>query len=128
MTASFAHCNSVVLDKTFIPTSLGQQTGGSIWYRLQLQRKFLLWCETKNIDTSFLEVTPATMVNHALKRIEHERAWGILNQVLDQAREMKVRSFWYWRALFTARVLEILGKLPVDSKKYPVVYSTFMDK
>ncbi len=124
--APFAHCNTVVLDKTFIPTSLGQQTGGSIWYRLQLQRKFLLWCETKGIDTSFLEVTPAAMVNHALKRIEHERVWGILDQMLDQAREMGVRSLWYWRALFTARVLGILGKLPSASKKYPVVYSKFL--
>ena len=126
VTASFAHCNSVVLDKTFIPTSLGQQTGGSIWYRLQLQRKFLLWCKTQGIDSSFLEVTPTMMVNHALKRIEHERAWGILTQTLDQARELGVRSLWYWRSLLTAGMLGVLGKIPAASKKYPVVYSRFL--
>ena len=128
VTAPFAHCNTVVLDKTFIPSSLGQQTAGSIWYRLQLQRKFLLWCGRKGIDTSFLEVTPAHMMDHALKRIEHERVWGILDQMLDQAREMDVRSPRYWRALLTARLLGIFGKLPPDTKKYPVVYSTLLDK
>ena len=126
VTASFAHCNSVVLDKTFIPTSLGQQTGGSIWYRLQLQRKFLLWCKKEGIDSAFLEVTPTMMLNHALKRIEHERAWEVLNQVLDQAREMRVRSLWYWRSLLTARMMGVLGKMPSDPKKYPVVYSCFL--
>ena len=128
VTAPFAHCDTVVLDKTFIPSSLGQQMEGSIWYRLQLQRKFLLWCETRGIDTSFLEITPAAMVNQALKRIEYERAWGILDQILEQAREMGVRSLWYWRALIISRILGILGKLPSDSRKYPVVYSTLVDK
>ncbi len=127
VTASFAHCNSVVLDKTYTPTSLGQQTAGSIWYRLQLQRKFLLWCAQNKIETSFLETTPTEIVDHALKRIEHERAWIILEPVLAQAREMGGRSPWYWRAAFTLRILGILGKLPADSKKYPVVYFKFLN-
>ncbi len=56
---TFAHCDRLVLDKTYTPTSLGQQQAGSIWFRLQLQRKFLLWCERKGIDTGFLGATPA---------------------------------------------------------------------
>lgn len=127
VTAPFAHCDGVVLDKTYTPTSLGQQTAGSIWYRLQLQRKFLLWCEAKGIDTSFLEVTPADLVNHALKRIHHERAWEILKPILHQAKEMGVNTSWYWRSLFTALVLKASGRLPAPAKEYPAVYSTWQD-
>jgi len=125
--AAFAHCNMVVLDKTYTPTSLGQQTAGSIWYRLQLQRKFLLWCETNGIDRSFLEVTPADLVNHALKRIHHERAWELLWPVLDQAREMGVYPLWYFRSLLRAFALKTFGWVPERPRTYPVVYAKWRD-
>jgi glycosyltransferase involved in cell wall biosynthesis len=125
VTAPFAHCDSVVLDKTYIPTSLGQQTEGSIWYRLQLQRKFLLWCSKRRIDTAFLEVTSSQMVDHSLKRIAHEGAWGILPMILDQARELGVRSPWYWRSLATSWILKVTGRLPLPARVCPVVYSVW---
>ena len=128
VTAAFAHCNTVVLDKTYTPTSLGQQTAGSIWYRLQLQRKFLLWCETKGIDTSFLEVTPADLVNHALKRIHHERSWALLEPVLHQAKEMGVNSAWYFRSLLRAFALKTFSWVPASSRTYPVVYAKWMEQ
>jgi glycosyltransferase involved in cell wall biosynthesis len=125
VTASFAHCDSVVLDKTYIATSLGQQTEGSIWYRLQLQRKFLLWCSKREIDTAFLEVTSSQMVDHALKRISREHAWGILPLMLQQARDLGVRSPWYWRSLLASWILKATGHLPLPGKVCPVVYSTW---
>jgi hypothetical protein len=126
VTAAFAHCNTVVLDKTYTPTSLGQQAAGSIWYRLQLQRKFLLWCETNGIDRSFLEVTPADLVNHALKRIHHERAWTLLQPVLNQAKEMGMNSAWCWRGMVTHQVLKASGRLPSPQGVYPVVFSKWL--
>ena len=123
VTAPFAHCDRVVLDKTYTPASLGQQEAGSIWYRLQLQRKFLLWCTRRGIDTKFLETTPRAMVDHALMRIHRRKAWGLLEQMLGQADEMGVRSPWYWRSLITARALKFSGSLPVAPSAYPVVYS-----
>ena len=127
VTAPFAHCDRVVLDKSFTPTSLGQQGGGSIWYRLQLQRKFLLWCERKGIATEFLEATPRDIVDHALMRIHRQKAWGILEQILGQADEMGVRSPWYWRSLITAHALKFSCSLPAGSQRYPVVYSRWME-
>ena len=124
---SFAHCDSVVLDKTYTPTSLGQQTEGSIWYRLQLQRKFLLWCEKKGIETSFLDVTPGKMIDHALKRIHHEKAWSLLEPILDQARDMGVHSPWTWRSQIMAPLLKVSG-LMRKSNSYPVVYSKWSDR
>ncbi len=124
---SFAHCDSVVLDKTYTPTSLGQQTEGSIWYRLQLQRKFLLWCQKMGIDTSFLDVTPKKMINHALKRIHHEKAWSMMEPILDQARDMGVHSMWTWRSQIMTTLLKVSG-LMKKSNSYPVVYSKWSDR
>ncbi len=124
--ASFAHCDALVLDKSCSPDSLGQNSPGSIWYRLQLQRKFLLWCDRKGIDTGFLGVVPSDLSDHAFKRIEHEKAWGILESVLGQAREMGARSPWYWRALLTAGVLWMRGVTPQNP--FPVVYSRWLEE
>ncbi len=126
VTSPFAHCDSLVLDKSCSPGSLGQNSAGSIWYRLQLQRKFLLWCERKRIDTSFLGIQPSDLSDHALKRIHHEKAWGILEPVLGQAREMGARTPWYWRSLLTARVLRLCGVAPAAS--FPVVYSRWLEQ
>lgn len=124
---SFAHCDSVVLDKTYTPTSLGQQTEGSIWYRLQLQRKFLLWCQKKGIDTSFLDVTSEKMIEHAFKRIHHEKAWSMMDPILDQARDMGVHSMWTWRSKIITTLLKVSGIMK-KSNSYPVVYSKWSDR
>lgn len=124
VTARFAHCDSVVLDKSCSPNSLGQNSPGSIWYRLQLQRKFLLWCERSQIDTGFLGVRPADMIDHALKRIHFDKTWEILEPVLAQAREMGERTPWYWRSLASAAILRLRGTR--TSGSYPVVYSKWL--
>jgi glycosyltransferase involved in cell wall biosynthesis len=125
VTAPFAHCDSLVLDKTYTPTSLGQQRAASIWYRLQLQRKFLLWCACNAIDTSFLDVRPSDLITHALKQIHYEKAWPILDQVLGQAREMGVRPPWYWRSLVTARALGLVARHP--SSNLPIVHARWLE-
>lgn len=127
VTTPFAHCDRVVLDKTYTPTSLGQQEAGSIWYRLQLQRKFLLWCAHKGIDTGFLGVHFRDIADHAFMRIHRQKVWSLLDQMLGQADEMGVRSPWYWRSLITARVLKFSGLLPVNPQHYPTVYSRWME-
>lgn len=126
VTAPFAHCDRVVLDKTYTPTSLGQHESGSIWYRLQLQRKFLLWCERRGIDAKFLETTPRAMVDHAFMRIHRQQAWGLLDQMIAQADDMGARSPWYWRSRLTARALKLAGKMPANPPAFPVVYSKWL--
>ena len=124
---SFAHCDSVVLDKTYTPTSLGQQTEGSIWYRLQLQRKFLLWCEKKGINTSFLDVTSEKMIDHALIRIERTRSWSILEMVLQTANELGVSSPWCWRSKIKLFLLKASGWLPANNPKCLEVYKGWLN-
>jgi len=112
VTTSFAHTGGVVLDKTYHADSLGQQRFSSIWYRLQLQRKFLRWCESREIDTAFLGVTPQSMVDHVLKRAWHNRAWMLLDPLLEQAREMNVATPWCIRTRLKVFRLRLIGKLP----------------
>jgi len=118
VTASFAHCNAVVLDKMCAPESLGQNTARSIWYRLQLQRKFLGWCAARGIDVSFLGVRNCDLVNHALKRAHFEKAPAVVEPLLEQAREMAVRTPWYWRSLIAAK----LNGVTADRGTFPVVH------
>lgn len=125
VTSAFAHCDQIVLDKSCSPNSLGQNTARSIWYRLQLQRKFLLWCGKRHIDTGFLQVTPADLIDHALKRIHSEKVWGALRPVLAQAKEMEVRTPWCWKAALTAALHR---SAPGDAtSSFPIVYSRWLE-
>ncbi len=126
VTAPFAHCNQLVLDKSYSFSSLGQNETGSIWFRLQLQLKFLEWCRRRNIDTGFLEVTPATMIDHALTRIQRTGSWAILEPVLRHADRMGVRTPWYWRSRAHLLFLKLSGKLPPPNPKCREVFLEWM--
>ncbi len=128
VTAPFAHCDRVVLDKTFIPTSLGQQETGSIWFRLQLQLKFLLWCQHRGIDTSFLGVKNGDLVDHALTRAHRQKAWSLLGPLLQQADELHVRTPWYWRASLIRLALKFSGRLPAPPPNCRQVYKAWLSE
>lgn len=120
--SSFAHCDEMVLDKSYSPSSLGQHETGSIWFRLQLQLKFLEWCRRRDIDTSFLEATPAKMIDHALVRIQRTGSLAVLEPVLRHADRMGVRTPWYWRSRARLLALKLSGKLPPPNPKCREVF------
>lgn len=122
VTAPFVHCDQLVLDKAYSPHSLGQQQETSIWFRLQLQLKFLLWCERRGIDTTFLEVTKADLINHALTRTYRQKAWPILAPLLEQARREGVRSAWYYRAILRKTWMNLFHILPPPPPQCVEVY------
>jgi glycosyltransferase involved in cell wall biosynthesis len=109
MVCSFAHCDTVVLKKREAPGSLGSNIGGSIWWRLYLQEKFLAWCARRGLDTTFLGTTPAKLTDHALKRIFHKKAWSVLTPVLSRARDLHAKTPWYYRGLVTEALLVLRG-------------------
>ena len=120
VTCPFAHCDTVVLKKYETPGSLGSSASGSIWWRLYLQRKFLTWCAERSLDTTFLDTTPAKLVDHALKRIFHKRAWCILSPVLEQARVVGARTPWYYRGILAERLLALrkVRTSPTNLRRY----------
>lgn len=112
VTASFAHTDTLVLDKAYHGGSLGQKRASGIWYRLQLQRKFLDWCGMRDIDTGFLGVSHRDMIVHALTQAWREKAWALLVPLLEQARELKVSSPWCARVRAKVAWLRWTGALP----------------
>ena len=112
VSASFAHTDTLVLDKSFHRESLGQKRVSSIWYRLQLQRKFLDWCRTRGIDAGFLRVSPGDMIDHALTQAWREKAWVLLEPLREQARELGVSNLWCARAKAKVAWLQLTGALP----------------
>jgi glycosyltransferase involved in cell wall biosynthesis len=124
--ASVAHCDQIVLDKTYSPSSLGQHVEGSTWFRLQLQLKFLLWCEQRNIDTTFLNASKADIINHALARIYQQHTWSLFGPVLEQARRQNARPRRYWLALAHHGLQRCLGRNSSPSAKIKEVYRNWM--
>ena len=112
VTAPFVHTDTMVLDKSYHGSSLGQRRCSGIWYRLQLQRKFLDWCEARRISTEFLGTSPRAMVDHALTQAWREKAWGVLEPLLEQARELGVSSPWCAKARLKLRWLAMTGRRP----------------
>lgn len=114
VTTSFAHTGTMILDKTYSRDSLGQQRASSIWYRLQLQLKFLSWCREHAITTDFLRTSLQAIVNHALTQAWRERKWELLIPLLREARKLGVVTPWCIRAAFKCLRLKVRGKLPPE--------------
>jgi glycosyltransferase involved in cell wall biosynthesis len=109
VTASFAHTGTMVLDKAYHGGSLGQRRASAVWYRLQLQRKFLDWCGERGVDTAFLGTGPRQMIDHALTQAWRAGAWSLLGPLLGQARSMGVFTPWCWKARLKLLSLQMVG-------------------
>lgn len=112
VTTSFSHTDSMVLDKSYHGESLGQKRASGIWYRLQLQRKFLDWCQHRGIDTGFLGASARDMVDHALTQAWREKTWELLDPLLEQASELQVASPWCVKAKGKVLWIRACGTLP----------------
>lgn len=128
VTEKFEHTETVVLDKSYHADSLGQKRESSIWYRLQLQRKFLDWCYVRNIDTDFLGTSYSEIINHALIQAWRNKAWALLNPLLSQAQELKVFTPWCAKARTKTIWLRILNSLPAAPNYCQNVWNLWRDK
>jgi len=126
VTASFAHCDQIVLDKSYSPASLGQQQGRSVWFRLQLQLKFLSWCRHRNIDTAFLKTGPAQIIDHALTRAYRQGDLDLLTPILAQARREGVFTPWCARANLTGIRRRMTGGAPVEPDYCREIYKDWL--
>lgn len=112
VTASFAHTGTMVLDKAYHGGSLGQRRASAVWYRLQLQRKFLDWCGARGVDAGFLETSPSRMIDHALTQAWRAGAWELLAPLLGQAKSMGVLTPWCVKAWLKLAAMRLGGKVP----------------
>ncbi len=127
VTASFAHTDTMVLDKAYHGGSLGQRRASAIWYRLQLQRKFLDWAASRGIDTGFLEAGPRQMIDHALTQAWRAEAWPLLSPLLEQARALAVFTPWCAKAWLKLIGLKMRGRHPARPDFCRDVWSAYRD-
>ncbi len=97
--ADFGFCDTVVLDKTWREGSAGSQASKRILAGLRSGLDYFSWCAVRGIDTSFLQITARQVVEQALKDALHEKRRDVLPALLEKARELGPRGFWYYRAL-----------------------------
>lgn len=128
VTTTFAHTGTMVLDKTYSADSLGQQRASSIWYRLQLQMKFLAWCRDHEISTDFLGTSHRAMVNHALTQAWRNRKWELLAPLLRVAWQLGVVTPWCIRAAFKCLRLKMAGSLPPEPQFCRNVHDAWRNK
>jgi hypothetical protein len=128
VTTTFAHTGTMVLDKTYSADSLGQQRASSIWYRLQLQMKFLTWCRDHDISTDFLGTSHQAMVNHALTQAWRNRKWELLAPLLSVAWQLGVVTPWCIRAAFKCLRLKMAGSLPPEPNFCRSVHDAWRNK
>jgi glycosyltransferase involved in cell wall biosynthesis len=112
MLTGFAHCDTVVLDKTWAAKSLGSDFGRNTWYRIKAQRRFLDWCRVRGLDTSFLRLQRGALTDHAIRRIFHLRAWRYLEPVLNEAVRDRAYGVWYVRGTAMLYLLRATRRLP----------------
>lgn len=97
--ADFGFCDTVVLDKTWREGSAGSQASKRILAGLRSGLEYFPWCAARGIDTSFLQITARQIVEQAIKDALHEKRRDVLPAVLETARALGTRGFWYYRAL-----------------------------
>lgn len=91
---SFAHCESVVLDKTWREGSAGQQHAKRIWNGLRAQLALPAWADAHQIDASALAADSKILFNHAVKDALWNQSWEIVPALCSAAKRHGHISFW----------------------------------
>lgn len=126
VSAPFAHCDEIVLDKRYLENSLSTKRANAVWYRLQFQFKFLLWCKHRGVDTDFLQTSPSRIIDHALTRAYRQGNWDLLAPILAQARQEKVFTPWCARATLHLAKMKLTGKSPESQNQYREIYKDWL--
>jgi glycosyltransferase involved in cell wall biosynthesis len=107
---TFALCDTVVLDKRFVPGSAHTQTARRVLATMRAQLGFLEWARTRGITTDFLKTSSARIADTAVRDANYHRCWDILPAVLAKADELGARGFWVRRARARLAVRRLLGR------------------
>ena len=105
MLVRFAHCDSVVLDKTWRAGSAVSQHARRIRSEVRSRFDFAEWCVARGLDAAAAGFSPQSAIVSGVKDAMFYRQWAPLRELLAEARTRGVRSLWLWRAR-----MKLLGK------------------
>jgi len=98
--APAAHCDTVVLDKTWRPSSHGSQHAKRIYRGQRAQRDLRAWCRDRELDASWMP-QDAEILCRALDEALWRREFGILKPLRKLAR---LHGLSHWRSALVSAV------------------------
>lgn len=106
----FSLCDTVVLDKRFVPGSAHTRTGERVLATMRAQLGFLEWAHARGIATDFLRTSPARIADTAVRDANFHRCWDVLPAALAEADARGARGFWIQRARARLALRRLLGR------------------
>jgi glycosyltransferase involved in cell wall biosynthesis len=98
MLASFTHCDTVVLDKTWRAGSAVSQHTRRIRAELRARLAFPAWCRERGLDPAAAGFSTRQAIVGGIKEALACDAYEPMREILTEARALGVHSFWLWRA------------------------------
>lgn len=99
--APVGFCDTVVLDKTWRPSSHGSQHAKRIYRGQRAQRDLRVWCRDRGLDDSWMP-PDAEILRRALDETLWRREFGILKPLRKLAR---LHGLSHWRSALVSAVL-----------------------
>ena len=91
--ASIAHCDTVVLDKTWRPGSHGTQDAKRIYRGWLAKRRLRAWGAERGLEIDWIP-NDAGLLTSAIQEAFHWRCWGLLEPLLADARRLGLSNGW----------------------------------
>jgi glycosyltransferase involved in cell wall biosynthesis len=110
-----AFCDTVVLDKTWRPSSHGSQHAKRIFRGQRAQRDLRGWCAERGIDAAWIP-GDREILRRAIDEALWRRDFGILPPLLAAARKCGLR---HWKGLLTSLLVKAETPAWVDIKPKP---------
>lgn len=104
-----AHCDTVVLDKTWRPASHGTQAAKRIYRGWLAKRRLKAWGLERKLPVEWIP-SDTVLLTGAVKEAIHWRTWEILEPLLQDAMSLGVENAWTIRARATVLALRLCGR------------------
>lgn len=102
MIAPVTFCDTVVLDKRWLPSSHGSQHAKRIWRGQRAQREFRRWCAAREMPTAWIP-SDQEILRRALDEALWRRLPEIVPPLLRESRQAGVKHWKAWLYAFACR-------------------------
>jgi glycosyltransferase involved in cell wall biosynthesis len=97
-----AFCDTVILDKTWCPSSHGSQHAKRIFRGQRAQRDLREWCTTRGLDTTWIP-NDREIVRRAIDEALWRREFGVLPPLLAEGRNC---GLWHWKGFLAGLLVK----------------------
>ncbi len=98
--APFLNCGKVILHKRYRPDSSRSRSAIAVYWGMRVQLEFLEWCNSRDIDTAFLDTDTKTIVARAIKRTLQNGDRDTLKKIRTYVRGRGIPAPGRWYELY----------------------------